>query len=296
MTYSPVSPGVPRSDDDEVRRYRPAEMYFDMRATTLRQVPTEEWDAEARLHYEQNVRELRADLESEFGSHDAQRKLEDFIALGPTISILSVHTRFLIEARAAFVIGAHYPALTAACALGERLLNQLILRMRDSHFADHTATRHVKKNATDNWGKAIQTLAAWGVLTTELQRDFRMLHRLRNDAIHFNLPELQNTGARSLALDAVRLIQQIVERLLPAFGTSEHFIPGTSGMSVLRRAAEADPLVVEFIIPACVLVSPDHRYNTYDPSGATIIVDNVDYATESGRTSLSDEEFASLLG
>jgi len=62
--------------------------------------------------------------------------------LGPKgMSLISYHNAIDEQARRAFVVGADFPALVGACALGERILNHLILDLRESF----KSSAHYKK-------------------------------------------------------------------------------------------------------------------------------------------------------
>jgi hypothetical protein len=153
-----------------MKRYRVLSMSFDTRALFL--------DRENTLN----------GLREQFGSAGFSQKLENFKALGPkAISVFAFHNVFLEQARDAFVIGAYYPAATAACALGERILNHLVLRLR-GHFTSTPEYKLVHaKESFDDWERAVSVLESWGVLLPKAAEDFRQLARIRHFVLHFNL-------------------------------------------------------------------------------------------------------------
>src|SRR5690606_10868817 len=129
--------------------------------------------------------------------------------VGPKpLSILAFHNRFLEQIRVAFVVGAYYPALTGACALGERILKYLVLSLRDDFKGSAEYKRVYNKDSFDNWDLALDTLEAWQVLLPEVVKEYRVLRDLRNKAIHFR-PEVDRND-RSLALDAIKSLGNIV--------------------------------------------------------------------------------------
>ena len=92
---------------------------------------------------------------------DGDQKIAKFIDLGPkTVSVVAFHNVFSQQLRDAFIIGAFYPALTAACALGERILNHLVIALR--HYYTHTPEykRIFRKKSIDNWETAVGILEA----------------------------------------------------------------------------------------------------------------------------------------
>lgn len=57
-----------------------------------------------------------------------EAKISRLIEIGSKpFSVVSFHNRFFGQVRHAYVVGAAYPAATGTCALGERVLNHLVL-------------------------------------------------------------------------------------------------------------------------------------------------------------------------
>ena len=252
----------------------------------------DEWDDHIREMWQATKRKIRKGILYEFGVEDFERKLDDFRAIGPAPwSVVAMHNRNLAGIRSAFVAGAYYPALAGAAGLGERILNQITLALRDEFAADVATRRVLKKKAFDNWKLMIDVLESWGVLAPEIAQKYERLHRLRNDAVHYNIPTL-DTAARDEALEAVSLLQQIIERLFHP-DPAAHLIPGIPGVEYLRLDVEQLPFVRGFFIPASVLVSPDHEWVSGDP---VTVLDNTEYGREEGITSLTDAEFAVRVG
>lgn len=80
------------------------------------------------------------------------------------MSLLTYHNGLHEQARRAFVTGAYYPALVAACALGERILNHLVLDMRDSFKSSDHYKKVYRKDSLDDWPFAVVVLTDWKVL------------------------------------------------------------------------------------------------------------------------------------
>jgi hypothetical protein len=109
-----------------MKRYRIVAIDFDTRANVLNAPIGEGWEPANRALWEQNKAIIRNGLVHQYGALDFEHKFERFVTLGAApFSVVAFHNAFLRQARSAFVIGAFYPALTAACALGERVLNTL---------------------------------------------------------------------------------------------------------------------------------------------------------------------------
>ena len=106
-------------------------------------------------------------------------------------------------------MGGYYPALTAACSLGERILNHLILILRDDYRHTPEFKTVYRKNSFDNWDVPIDTLESWDVLLPKVAKEFRCLKDMRNKAIHFR-PEVDRND-RDLALRAVKCLQAVAQ-------------------------------------------------------------------------------------
>lgn len=292
MVEAPV--GRPRGPSDGCRRYRPLQYTFDTRAAVLDTVIGDDWELAVQEQWRANIARVREDLLYRLGVADGDRKIGDFRALGTAPwSVVAPHNSFLGQIRTAFAAGAYYPALLGAAGLGERILNDLIRDLRGD-YAGHPATAPVRvKESFDNWPTAIGVLKDWGVLTEESARDYRRLGRLRNDAVHYR-PGLEAT-ARNAALEAVLVLQRLVEALFTPIGGPPLYIDGIVGASFLARASEDLPLVRRYYLPNAVLVSPRYELRPGPAPGQFSCFDDADFAGPEGRPELTDHEFGAAL-
>jgi hypothetical protein len=130
-----------------MKRYRVLVFDFDFRSNILLVEINEDWDECRKAAHLENQNIIRESLKAQFGADDFDRKLRDFIDIGPKVfSISAFHNRFLEQVRKSFVIAAYYPALVGACALGERILNHLLISLRD----DFKHTSEYKKVYSKN--------------------------------------------------------------------------------------------------------------------------------------------------
>ena len=241
-----------------MKRYRVLAIDFDSRATVLTQEIKTEWEPHVREQWAQNKVRVREGLLAQYGSLSAEAKLENFIALGPLpMSVLAFHNKFHSQARDAFVGDAYYPALTGVCALGERVLNHLLLGLRGSFAATPAYKKVYRKQAFDDWEAAVSVLEAWGALVPAAVNAFGCLEQLRHRAIHFR-PEV-DTNDRDLALEAIQQFTTIVQEQFTAFGRSPWFIPGAKGASYIKKEWETNPFIRLVYLPSCVRVGPYHR-------------------------------------
>ncbi len=151
MTATKVEVGQDRSAEDGARRFLPDAVSFDTRARLLTTVIDDDWEPDIKAQWAGNQANVREWLVHEFGAADYEQKIQNFVDLGTAPwSIVALHNVYLKQIRGAFVSMQYYPALLGACGLGERILNQLVLTLRDD-YADHPATKHVtKKQALDD--------------------------------------------------------------------------------------------------------------------------------------------------
>jgi len=247
----------------------------------------ETWEQKVKEQHLENRDKIVRRLVAEFGELESERKIQNFIDLGSKpFSIIAFHNRFFAQARTAYVMGAYYPSLTAACALGERILNHLILILREDFKATPEYKRVYRKDSFDDWTLAIDTLVAWDVLLPKVAGKFRELMQKRHEALHFR-PETDRND-QQLTLNAIKCLQEIIGQQFSGFGPQPWFITGIPGEIYLKKEWEAKPFIAKVYLPNGVLVGPHHRIESLIPT--IKIVDLKDYQS----AGISDEEFVRL--
>lgn len=276
-----------------MKRYRVLTTQFDFRVTQLNIDVDSSWDEAVKEQHRTNYILTVGGLLGDFGTEHALPKIQNLRAIGNApFSILAYHNRFIEEVRRAFVIGGYYPALTGACALGERILNHLLLRMRDHFKSTPEYRRIVSKESFDDWTLAIDTLKNWGVLLEQVVDCYQKLRDVRNKkAIHFN-PET-DAYAREYAIEAISLLQEIINQQFGAFGMQPWYIPNVPGTSFVKLEAQEDPFVKEIILPNCASVGPWHRLNPMQTENGSLWQVLDDYPYEDRE--ITDEEFRELF-
>jgi len=265
------------------RRHLSYTIDFDSRAHAFDE-PSEEWDYEVRRLHLENRERAKAGLAHEFGMDHLELKIQNFVAMGfKPFSILVYHNQFFDQARRAFVIGAYYPALVGACALGERILNHLILDLREAYRTSPEYKEVHRKDSFDKWHLPIDTLEAWSVLMPKAVVEFRELAKLRNRSIHFNTSTYAT--ARDDALTAILHMRTIIEEQFAAWGNQPWFIKGTRGHLFIARAWEENPFVKNYYLPTCPFVGP-HFAISFE--NGLRFHDHADY----GDGEWTDQEFA----
>lgn len=270
-----------------MKRYRVLDFGFDSRAWMLSEEIQPSWEPEVQALWRDNKARLRQQLLAEYGSFNFDTKVTNFIDFGRIpFSIFAFHNRFVDQIRRAVVMGAFYPALVASCALGERVLNHLVIALREDFRATVQYKRVRTKDSFDNWHLAIDTLQSWGVLLPEAASGFRNLHSIRVRAIHFR-PEV-DTNDRALALEAVACLLRIIEVQFGPAGHHPWLLPDMNGEDFIAKAAESLPFVRRIVLQNCRLVGPRHTLAFED--GRWIVKD--DHAYEDRE--VSDDEFREL--
>jgi hypothetical protein len=270
-----------------MKRYRVLSFDFDARANILTLEIRNGWDDDLKKRHRLNKEAVEKSLIVSYGEQDHEAKLQNFLDLGDKpVSILAFHNRFFEQIRTAFVMGAYYPALTAACALGERILNYLLLMLRDYYKHTPEYKTLYSKDSFDNWDVPIDTLESWGILLPDVSRQFRCLRDMRQTAVHFR-PEVDHND-RELALEAILCLRDIVRNQFSAFGPQPWFIPGIPGESYIKKNWESNPFIREVYLPRCRLVGPKHRIEELAPE--VVANDDVQYEDRE----ITDEEFREL--
>lgn len=139
----------------------------------------------------------------------------------------------------------------------------------------------------------VEALFNWDVVDDPLATKFNNLRKFRNRSIHYGT-HLADSNARDDALRAVLLIQEIIEALFKLHGGPPRFIAGTTGHTFLTLAAENEPFIREFILPASILLSPNFQMQYNADSGWFDVFDDDTY--QENFPNLTDEEFIDHQG
>lgn len=270
-----------------MKRYRILSFDFDTRVHILTLEIRDEWKDDIKRQYRQNKETIGKSLIISYGAQAQEVKLQNFIDLGDKpISILAFHNRFFEQIRTAFVMRAYYPALTGACALGERILNYLLLILRDDYKNTPEYKTVYRRDRFDNWDVPIDTLQSWGILLPEVVKQFLRLKDMRHKAIHFR-PEV-DLNDRELALEAIQCLREIIRNQFSGFGPQPWFITSIPGEIYIKKNWENNPFIRKVYLPNCLLVGPKNRIETLIPQ--VVVNDNFEYEDRE----ITDEEFSDL--
>lgn len=268
-----------------MKRYRiiPTLLTFDTSVSILQQFER----LQTSPQMQDNIDKILASFKRQYGEANFEFKLENLKEIGSKPpSIISYHSYMLEEIRVAYVCGCYYPALTAACALGERILNHLILDLRD-YFSSTEEYQDIKNDKSfTTWDRMIKPLAAWDVLLPDVAEKFRELKTLRHKSVHFNKNLQDNLGEQSL--NAVTAIQEIVFKQFSGFGNEPWFLTGVLGELYIKKEYEQRPFVMKYYLASCRYVGYAHTLTSLNP----IQIEINDILYEDGE--ITDEEFVTM--
>jgi hypothetical protein len=248
--------------------------------------PEEHWDDQVKKQHIENRKQFVEWLKLEYGANHIDNVVKDAGDLGPkSFSMLAHHNQLHEQARRAFVVGSYYPALVAACALGERILNHLVLDLRHGFKNSPHYKKVYRKDSFDDWPRAVTVLTDWKVLADGVGASFLALRELRNRSIHFD----QETygSLREDALSALKRLNEILAKQFGYFGFQPWFMHGTPGAQFVKRAYESHPFVRTYIIPRSGFVGPLYGMELSQDGSWR----HLDYSSY-GDQMLTDEEFA----
>lgn len=274
-----------------MKRFRITNFDFDSRASSLNLEIKDEWDEEVKRLHRENQLLMENSLMKEFGTMDWARKLSNISDLSSSpVSVIAFHNKFFSQIRKSFIMGSYYPALTGACALGERILNHLILNLRDEFKTSPEYNKVYRKNSFTDWDEAIDLLVNWEILLPEVVISFKKLKVIRHtEAIHFNVKTEEND--REVSLRAIRLLLEIIKGQFAGFGTQPWFIENTKGAFFIKKSWENNPFIKLVYLPNCIPVGPYHAMTYNQATGHFEIIDDYPYENNDIR----DEDFVTLL-
>jgi uncharacterized protein YutE (UPF0331/DUF86 family) len=257
---------------DVARMYQVVNYYVDTRSNILRH---EQMDKKTKT-------EIVEGLKDDFGSQDFQEKLDRYIDL--EFSLLGIPEEYpglLNQIISAYSSGYYYPAITASGALGERILNRLILKTRDYFKSDSEYKKIHNKKSFDNWDKTISFLERNGVILSEVAKLFKQLEKYRNDSIHYN----DGYNFKENSKLAVKNILEIIDKQFNYINRKDLFwVFNVPGEIFVKSEVIDKPFIKEFVLDKCEYITPYHKRES-----DTFVLNKV-----APLAPLSDEEFIKL--
>jgi len=267
-----------------MKRYRTMNVDFDSSANILNMEIKSEWEPGVKASHEAAKQSVRESLQRNFGTNSYEAKEKNFKDIGSTFpSIIAFHNKFLNQSRIAFTVGGYYPAFTGITTLTERVLNHLIIALRDDFKHTPEYKKVYNKSSFTDWDEIIKTLESWNILLPDAKPHLQILKKLRHQyAAHFN-PET-DVKDREFALESIRAFQEFTRIQFGFLGMQPWFIPNTKGEFFIKKEYEKNPFVKRIYLPNCALVGPNHRIETIKP---ILKIEDETYL----NVEISDEEF-----
>lgn len=259
---------------------------YDTRSNTLEDA-NPNWSNEIKERHNMNQKKTIAQIKNEFGEHNFDQKLVNFKDIGPLpFSIISYHNSFYRQARNSFIHEFYYPALTSACAFGERILNHLIIDLREDFKNSSSSKKVHNKGPWNNWDFLISTLAKWNIFPSNVEKEFQSLKRLRHHSIHFNLETYKNL--RNDALSALKNLGEIIKLQFGFLSNQPWIIENLNGFFINKKS-ENNPFIKKYYLPQCPAVGPYYNWEMHKNS-TRLLFDWNNYEEKD----ISDEEFTNL--
>lgn len=267
-----------------MKRYRICSFDFDSRVRSLDPID-ESWEESVKTLHSANREQTIDGLRKQYGEWHLEQKIQNFIDLkAKPFSVLAFHNHFYEQARSAFISGYYYPALTSVVALGERILNHLVLGLREEFKESRCYQKVYRKNSFDNWELAIDALTEWNVLTKDAEKNFRNLWKQRNYALHFNADVQYD--ARSFAIGALETFGKIIETQFSSFG-AHPWLFTLPGEAYIRKEWEDKPFIRLVYIPNALKVGHKHKVTSVIPW-------QIEDAENYDEAEITDEQFKEL--
>ena len=193
-------------------------------------------------------------LKEEWGGSDFDLKLKRFIDLDLAfIGIPEEYYKHLWPVVSAYCCGYFYPAMTSAGALGERILNRLIIKTRLYYKSSAHYKKIYNKESFDQWDLPIQILTEWRVISDKVADKFNILKKHRNDSTHYN----DGYDFELNSHEAVKALAAIINLQFNYIQRKDLFwVFDVPGEIWLRSSKTNDPFVIEFILPNCIQLTP----------------------------------------
>jgi hypothetical protein len=221
--------------------YRVTSVSFDLIANSLK---------EGCLLQEFTTEELKKELgEFNFASKlDRFKKLE-LVLLG----IPDEYYDLLRPIVFSYYCGYFYPAMTGAGALGERILNRLIIKTRKYFKSSLHYKKVYSKKSFDQWDIPIEVLKDWAIISNDVGTAFSKLKQYRNDSIHYK----EGYDFESNAYNAIKALTDIIDMQFNFISRKDLFwVFDVPGEIWLKNEVINNPFVKEFVIPSCTLLTP----------------------------------------
>jgi hypothetical protein len=199
-------------------------------------------------------KDIEKKLRSEWGEFEFESKLKRFVQLDLSfLGIPEEYYELLQPVVASYCCGYFYPAMTSAGALGERILNRLIIKLRD-HFKSSDYYKKIwNKDSFDQWDLPLSILNEWGIISAGVKSAFQRLQKYRNESIHYN----EGYDFETNSHDAVKALADIINNQFNYINRKDLFcVFDMPGEIWVKSTVVNDPFIKEFVLPHCLQLTP----------------------------------------
>lgn len=197
---------------------------------------------------------LETSLKLDWGENNFNDKVARFKKLD--LAILGVPDEYYDLMKpiiSSYCCGYYYPAMTSAGALGERILNRLLINTRDYFKSSKHYKKIWKKQSFEQWEIPIKILLEWKIITSEVADLFSKLKKYRNDATHYN----DNYNFETNSHEAIKILASVIDLQFNYMNRKDLlWVFNVPGEILVRSEFTEDPFVKEFILPHCNLEVP----------------------------------------
>jgi len=215
-------------------------------------------DTRARILNNASIKDAHSNivdgLRSDWGAHRFDDKLKRFKDLDLSfLGIPEEYYNLLWDVVSSYCCGRFYPAMTSAGALGERILNRLLIKTRAYFKSSNDYKKIYRKDSFENWDEPIRILNDWQIIDSNVVTAFKSLKKFRNDSIHYS----NGYNFEANSHDAVAALSEIIDKQFNYERRTDLFwVFDVPGEIFVRSEKVEDPFVKEFVIPNCALISP----------------------------------------
>lgn len=193
-------------------------------------------------------------FKAEWGELDFDAKLERFKKLDLSfIGIPEEYYNLLTLVVSSYCCGYYYPAMTSVGALGERILNRLIIKTREYFKSSKHYKKVWNKQSFEQWDFPITVLKEWEIISDNVAGMFLKLKKYRNDSIHYN----DGYNFELNSHDAIKTLAEIIDCQFNYIKRKDLFwVFNVPGEIWVRSEVTDDPFVKEFVLPHCLQLTP----------------------------------------
>lgn len=210
---------------------------FDTRSNLIKHVPSYEED-------------FKKSMQSVYGAADLDKKLERWANISKTqIWIVDEYNEVIDEIVSSYIAGYYYCATVSACCLTERILNRLVIKLKNYHKeSDFYKKIYNWEEKIQNWDLLTKILEDWSVLDEFQITLCKKLHQLRTNTVHY----VPGGNFVKSAEESITAILSLIESLFGVFCRKDIFwIFNIPGEIWVKENVQDLPFVKEFILPAC---------------------------------------------